>query len=149
MEDNPGDAELIREGAREEEADRPIEFEVCESLAEALVALAARLPDLVLLDLGLPDSSGTETFERLQAAAPDTPTIVLTGMQDPRAGDRCIALGAHDHLVKGRVERFIAHAVYNAVGRFRAMKAVAESRAPDLPLRLRDRVVGVDGVVEG
>jgi DNA-binding response OmpR family regulator len=67
---------------------------------EALSAVAAELPDLVLLDLGLPDIDGVALCRRLRAAAPDAIIVVLTA----RTGelDVVIALdaGADDYLTK-------------------------------------------------
>jgi DNA-binding response OmpR family regulator len=65
--------------------------------AEALLELEATQPDLVLLDLGLPDVDGVEILER---AAPGIPVIVLTaraGVPDRIAGLRA---GADDYVVK-------------------------------------------------
>ena len=65
--------------------------------AEALLELERSRPDLVLLDLGLPDIDGTEVLER---AAPGIPVIVLTaraGVPDRIAGLRA---GADDYVVK-------------------------------------------------
>ncbi len=65
--------------------------------AEALLELEATQPDLVLLDLGLPDVDGVEILER---AAPGIPVIVLTaraGVPDRIAGLRA---GADDYVIK-------------------------------------------------
>ena len=44
--------------------------------------LNAHKPDVIILDLSLPDSQGLETFTRVYAQAPDVPVVVLTGMTD-------------------------------------------------------------------
>lgn len=65
--------------------------------AAALLELERGRPDLVLLDLGLPDIDGTEVLQR---AAPGIPVIVLTaraGLPDRIAGLRA---GADDYIVK-------------------------------------------------
>src|SRR5262245_61730646 len=52
--------------------------------AEALAAVADRLPDLVVLDVGLPDLDGFTVCERVRAlpAAAELPIIMLTGRDD-------------------------------------------------------------------
>lgn len=68
--------------------------------AEALAAVAPVPPDLVLLDLGLPDIDGVELCRRLRAAAPDAVIVVLTARTSEF--DVVIALdaGADDYLTK-------------------------------------------------
>ena len=59
--------------------------------------------DLVLLDLNLPDSSGTQTVEKFRAAIPKTPVVVLTGMDETDIGDQCIRAGADAYVSKTRL----------------------------------------------
>jgi signal transduction histidine kinase len=60
-------------------------------------------PDVVLLDLQLPDSSGLETLGRLLEHAEGVPVIVLTGMPETALGIEAVAHGAQDYLVKDDV----------------------------------------------
>jgi DNA-binding NarL/FixJ family response regulator len=48
--------------------------------SDRATSLAATLqPDIVVLDLGLPDTSGRETFTRIRAAAPKSRIVIYTG----------------------------------------------------------------------
>lgn len=82
--------------------------------ASALVAAAALSPDVVLLDVGLPDSDGFTVAERLRAADGKPPAVVLVSSRDPGAyGSRVTtssALGfiAKDDLVGGRLRAMVA-----------------------------------------
>jgi len=70
-------------------------------LDDALAHVDESAVDLVILDLGLPDSSGTETVDAMADHAPGVPIVVLTGRTD--AGVEAIRAGAQDYLVKGTI----------------------------------------------
>ena len=57
-------------------------------------------PDLVLLDLGLPDAEGLEVLRELKAAEPDLPVMVLTANDTIANAIECIKLGAFHFLSK-------------------------------------------------
>jgi DNA-binding NarL/FixJ family response regulator len=77
------------------------------SLPEGLERLAAGGVDGVLLDLGLPDSSGVETFTRLHGQFPGLPVVVLTSLEDEELGLELVQAGAQDYLVKGKVSSLL------------------------------------------
>ncbi len=109
IEDNPGDAELIREMIGN--CETPCSLRTAERLAAGLRLLGQERFSAVFLDLGLPDSSGVETFLKLQQEAPDLPVIVLTGLSDTALASSAIALGAQDYLTKGKID---AHVLYRS-----------------------------------
>jgi signal transduction histidine kinase len=57
-------------------------------------------PDLVLLDLHLPDASGLDTLKQFRSMMPDVPVVVLTGLDHAATAIAAIAAGAQDYLVK-------------------------------------------------
>lgn len=93
--------------------------------------------DCVLLDLRLPDAAGMEAVHRLRQAAPWIAVIILTGLDDDRAGQLAVDVGAQDYLVKGKVNGgLLARAIHYAVGRRHAEDVqqqlrVAEVRAAE------------------
>jgi signal transduction histidine kinase/YesN/AraC family two-component response regulator len=90
------------------------------SLAEALKMLINAEFDLVLSDMGLPDSQGLETFLRLKAQAPTLPIVVLSGMEDEEFAVKAVQAGAQDYLVKGQVNGpLLARAIRYSVERKR------------------------------
>jgi diguanylate cyclase (GGDEF)-like protein/PAS domain S-box-containing protein len=103
VEDNPGDARLLREMLSEAGAYKT-EVTQAESMKEAEEHLAEQLFDIVLLDLGLPDSQGLEAVRRARAAAPRVPLVVLTGLDDETVATRALQDGAQDYLIKGQIE---------------------------------------------
>ena len=116
IEDNPGDARLVREhlAARIGKGWR---FDVVETLAQGLAWLKVNTADVVLLDLGLPDSQGLGTFLRVRHQAPATPVIILSGDDEDLALE-AVNAGAEDYLAKDHVDaRTLARCLRNAVGR--------------------------------
>ena len=82
----------------------PAGYEVveCETGAEALVQMELRAPDLVLLDLELPDMSGIAVLQSIRAnpATRLLPVVVLTGIATSDARNRAYAEGVTDFLAK-------------------------------------------------
>jgi len=76
-------------------------FEMANSLTAGLECLKNESFDVVLLDLGLPDSSGLETFEMVHRLYPCIPVVMLTGLEDQQVSIDAIKKGASDYLVKG------------------------------------------------
>src|SRR2546421_11595647 len=79
VEDNPGDARLILELLGEVQA-QAFDLERVDRLDDALARLAHSGVDVVLLDLGLPDSQGLDTFVRARRGAPNEPIVVISGL---------------------------------------------------------------------
>lgn len=67
--------------------------------AEALSLAAKDKPDLVILDLGLPDGDGYDVIEKLRATS-QTPIIVLSVRNDEQGKVRALDLGADDYVTK-------------------------------------------------
>ena len=75
------------------------------TLAEGLAILKREPVDVVLLDLGLPDSARLETFSRVHSQAPGVPVIVLTVLDDDDVALGALRDGGQDYLVKDQVNR--------------------------------------------
>jgi len=100
IEDNPTDALLLHEAVRED-ALSSFEFTVAESLKSGLELISQKHFDVILLDLGLPDSQGLASFETVHGAFPDKPVVVLSGLADQKIALEAVQSGAQDYLVKG------------------------------------------------
>ncbi|MEF2143831.1 MAG: response regulator, partial [Desulfovibrionaceae bacterium] len=131
VEDNPGDARLVFELAR---GTSFLRFELAETLAACLDWISSRKTDIVLLDLGLPDSQGLETLRAVIAADISLPVVVLTGFDDDATGKEAIREGAQDYLIKGKTDeasllRAIRYALERKLAFMERHEAMAELSA--------------------
>ena len=132
---------LIEDDVRTSDALRAL-FE--ESSPDTTVVVAATLKaalahdrvrvDAVLLDLGLPDSSGLDTLTAIVARFAPVPVIVLTGMAEAELGEQAIALGAEDYLEKGiippaAIRRVVRHAIRRCAERTANAQRHAQNKA--------------------
>ena len=128
VEDNPGDADLVREMLDSTSA-ASFQISHASRLSDGLALLTGGNHDVVLLDLGLPDSAGLDTFYSLHASVPWIPVVVLTGSTDWEIGIQAVAAGAQDFLVKGSVDGdTLARRIRYAVERKRAERTTADVR---------------------
>jgi PAS domain S-box-containing protein len=118
IEDNPDDAELIR---RKLDRSTSGHFKVTsvKSLKDGLEHLAQNTFDLVLSDLGLPDSHGLDTVTKIMCDAPHIPVVVLSGFDDEETAIKAVQSGAQDYMVKGQldgsqIERSLSYAIERA-----------------------------------
>ena len=122
IEDNPADVRLIREQLAEA-GHACFELRVAGSLSTGLTELAKAKPDIVLLDLGLPDSQGLDTLLHVRARLPDVPIVVLTGLDDDGLSLEAVKAGAQDYLVKGwQNGRQLTRTLRNSIQRHRLQR---------------------------
>lgn len=100
VEDNAGDARLLREMFVAHNS--KLNHVTC--MKDAETHLIEHPADIILLDLGLPDAEGVEAIRRMRAAAPRTPLVVLTGLDDEMMAAMALQEGAQDYLIKGQIE---------------------------------------------
>ena len=102
VEDSRTDAELMDSMLRHSSAAR-FEVTVAGTLAAGLERLARHTPDVILLDLTLPDSERLDTYRSVRNRSPDVPVVVVTGLQETGLGQAAMQQGAQDFLTKGAV----------------------------------------------
>src|SRR4030095_15342973 len=104
LEDNPGDAFLMSESLNHERKCRFYISDVAATLEAGLARMESGHFDLILLDLSLPDCTTIEAFDRLRAAFPDLPIIVLSGGDEETRALEAVHHGAQEYLVKGNLD---------------------------------------------
>jgi len=100
--------------------------------ADTAAILATEAVDILLLDPDLRDSQGTETFRRIQAAAPHVPVILLVEPSATGLAERMVRDGAQDFLLKNEVDCApLARAIRNALERHRLLGAARATSMTD------------------
>jgi len=125
IEDNPADASMIT-GLLTQARGWEFALTWANDLSRGLERLREMHFDVLLLDLGLPESSGLATVKRLFAQAQPVPTlIVLSGLTDEEIAIKALQAGAQDYLVKGQVDSaLLVRAIRYAIGRRQAEEAL-------------------------
>ena len=142
VEDNPADAMLL-EGDLRRNRDAQFEITHVAGLEDALASLAVAAYDVVLLDLGLPDSQGADTVTRLRQSQPGVPVVVLTGLDDEAVGISAMQLGAQDYLVKGSfAPSVLGRSIRYAIERKRAEQAMMAQLKEAAIVEERNRIAG-------
>lgn len=110
-----------------------VAVETAASAAEGLDKFGKQHPDVVLLDMHLPDLSGLETFSRLHALNPKIPIIFITGRGTMDTAIQAMRLGAYDYLLKPLELNKLREVLDRAfeVGRLMRVPAVLEDEQPE------------------
>lgn len=120
VEDSPIASKLISLLLKEGMPDGEYELILESNLTGAIKKAAEKDIQIVLLDLGLPESQGLDTFKTFFSQFPYIPVIVLTGNEDKSLALKAVREGAQDYLVKGEVySSLLARSIYYAVERGR------------------------------
>ena len=115
VEDHPLVADSLVACVRDCNAE--LEVENAESLRVALRLLALRpAPLLIVTDLTLPDTTGTEAVRCLREAAPQSTLLVFTALDDPILRSEAKELGATDYLIKNTSIQTLQDAILAVVG---------------------------------
>jgi PAS domain S-box-containing protein len=102
VEDNPGDVLLLRKMLQATPQGTST-IHAVPRLSDGMEYLRKGHADAVILDLGLPDSTGLSTFHAFQARHPDLPIIVLTELNDQEIALQVLRSGGQDYLIKGQI----------------------------------------------
>lgn len=94
------EAQLLVQYALEMYGNGKYRLEWARTLSDGLDQLSKCETDIVLLDLGLPESSGAESYARLREIAPQVPVVVLSGDTSEETQVSVIIGGVQDYLVK-------------------------------------------------
>ena len=120
IEDDPADARWLQSKIHLEPSSGEFTITWVNQLQTGLQQLAATRYAAILLDLDLPDSQGLNTLNQVRSQHPTCPIIVLAAENSGDIGAQVINAGAHDYLVKGKIDGSdIIRAVLHAIERKR------------------------------
>ncbi|HSP69421.1 MAG TPA: response regulator [Bryobacteraceae bacterium] len=144
IEDSPDYAELVQQWLASAEGEVSFVLNWTDSLAAGLSRLHQGSVDAVLLDLGLPDSAGLETFLQTRRHAPGLPIVILTAADSESLALRVIQEGAEDYLVKSKCNgELLVKTLHHAVLRHKQLL-----KTPSAPVE-QAKLIGVAGVKGG
>jgi diguanylate cyclase (GGDEF)-like protein len=136
VEDDDDDADVLARALKCAPG-RDYELHRTGSLAEMPGAIASTKPDLILLDLHLPDARGADTVQGALRFAADIPVLVLTGSGSEQIGQSSIEAGAQDFIPKTELlSSHLTRSIDFAIRR-KQMQRDSEQRA------LRDSLTGL------
>ncbi len=116
IEDNDADIYLITNMLN---PTKKIYFQIinCKTLNDGIRQLNNDDFNVILLDLGLPDSQGIDTFIKLYEQEKKIPIIILTGLEDEENAIHAIQNGAQDYLIKGQSNDFMTRSIQYSIER--------------------------------
>src|SRR5689334_24371002 len=99
--------------------DEGYEVSVAKSGAEALKTYMADPPDLMLLDIWMPDMDGLETLRRIREFVPTAQVMVMSGHGSIETAVKAIKLGAYDYIEKPLSLENVTLRVKHALAQYR------------------------------
>lgn len=137
IEDDLSTAEIVKAMVGEET--HLFDLVWADSLEAGLQRVSEGDIELVLLDFGLPDSEGLDTFLRMHDQAPNVAIIPLTGTGDESLALKAVQLGAQDYLFKTSVNKqVLLRAMRYAVERKRIEEELRHAH-DELEQRVKER----------
>ena len=120
-------------------------IEEAANAAEAIAKYCEHLPDLVVIDLGLPDDSGLNVIRSVRSRYPNARFVVLTNSEGDEDIYQALSAGALGYVVKGMANHSLVDAVRRVVrgGRYlpEPLAKALDDRNPSSNLTAREREV--------
>ena len=144
LEDDAVDRLLVVRGLRRSVTQR-FEVHAIDQLSDLAAAVEQVRPDVVVLDLNVPDSRGLDTFLEARHHLQRIPCVVLTGLDDRPLGTLALQQGAQDFLVKGEFSpALLERALTHAIARSQLVQVVASAALHDELTGLPNRTLFTD-----
>ncbi len=103
---------------------------VCDSLLKGLGVLQTSTPDVLFLDLSLPDSTGISTFHQVRNTCKTVPVVIITGNEDEKLAHDALRDGAQDYIRKTELSpEVIQRSIVYSIQRKKIETELLKSRA--------------------
>lgn len=131
VEDSADYASLVREWLSAAAHQDEFVLHWTDSLASASARLQKGGVDIILLDLGLPDSEGMDTWLSMREDASGLPVIILSSIEDQALALQAIQLGAQDYLSKSTCTReLLVRVLQHSAARYRSSQGEVRPEGP-------------------
>ena len=117
------------------------------SASQAKARMATHAPEVVLLDIGLPDGSGLDPLRALLDQAPEVAVVMVSGETDPRVARSAVDIGAYGYIAKPFCPDAVLIAVYNARRR-RDLERANHEQQVALTCEVADRTKELETALE-
>ena len=152
VDDDPAIRELLREYLHDFLESSQSSLSEAENVAEAVASFESEQPDLVLLDMWLPDGDGLDVLARIRQSGRgkdhQTPVIAITADSSSSRTIRAMQAGAYDYLVKPIEPEAVLHTVERALEHRRLSEEVRELQDSLAGHDARERIVGTSAAMQ-
>jgi two-component system sensor histidine kinase/response regulator len=76
------------------------QIEICTKSEEALDTIESMIPDILLLDINMPNVPGTSILSKTRPKHPNMAILIISGVMDIKAAQKCMHLGANEYVTK-------------------------------------------------
>ena len=147
IEDNSWDRRIISDILSRQQSP-PFVLSTAGTLSEGLAGIRSNPPDIVLLDLNLPDSEGLQTFRAVAECLSHEPVVICSAVDDEETAVRALKEGAQDYLTKGKITPdILVRTLRYALERKRIEDSLRAAR-DSLERRVRERTADLESANE-
>jgi diguanylate cyclase (GGDEF)-like protein/PAS domain S-box-containing protein len=108
IESHPDDTRLITEALQNDVQDG-LQMECVKKLSDGLARIHQGSVRGIIVDIEMPNGKSIAAFEKLRAAAPHLPILILSGLENENVAKQAVDRGAHDYLLKTNFDHFRLH----------------------------------------
>ncbi|HRR55704.1 MAG TPA: sigma-54 dependent transcriptional regulator [Acidobacteriota bacterium] len=143
------DEKLVRWSIRQKLEASGYQVLEADTCASAMAQFQENLPDLVTLDVRLPDGSGLKLLMEFKKLAPNTPILMITAYGAVEDAVKALKIGAYDYLEKPVNFDRLLHALQNALEASSLREEVDRAKKEERKTYSLDSIIGVSSHIKG